>query len=348
VGNEDQAITGGGHGESPSLLTSLSAASWRAIALVGAGGVALGLLVGIPIGRVTVGTDDGGPAVSSLTVAAPPVAAQPEPLPLPGSYRASFARHMPKGGKGFRRETTADGRRTARLEGDAASLRFAFEPIAGESYAVSAIVRVDGGGPAKLQPTYNGQALGSWDLVGRWMLVSSPIPPSALAGDNHEIRFAAGALPKDTVIRFDSVAVLPVGDELRFATGTESPGHLIEGFSIPEARFAWSSGPHSVIGGVLNPASGPYELTVRGSAYAHIAPVSVQLTVNGKAVGSASVSKKSEDIVWQIPANVLRAGTNELAFDYSKTAQPATLKPGSKDQRALAMRFVSIALTPRD
>jgi hypothetical protein len=348
VGNEDQTITGGGHGESPSLLTTLSAASWRTFALVGGGGVALGLLVGIPIGRVTVDTNDRSPTVSSLTAAAPPVAAEPEPPPLPGSYRASFARHMPKAGKGFRRETTADGRRTARLEGLAASLRFSLVPVAGESYAVSAIVRVDGGGAAKLQPTYNGQALGSWDLTGRWMLVSSPIPPSALAGEQHEIHFAASALPKDTVIRFDSVAVLPVGDELRFATGTESPGHLIEGFSIPEARFVWSSGPRSVIGGVLSPASGAYELNVRGSAYAHIAPVSVQLTINGKAIGSASVSKKSEDIVWQIPANVLRAGTNELAFDYSNTGQPATLKPGSKDERALAMRFVSIALAPRD
>lgn len=266
---------------------------------------------------------------------------------MPGAYRASFTRHLPSGSKGLRRETTPDGRRTARLEGDRASLRVALEPVPGEAYAVSAIVRIDGS-PGKLVATYNGQALDSWGLTSRWALFSAEIPEGALSGEKHELGFETSALPKDAVVRFDSVAVLPVGDELRFTTGTESPGHLIEGFSMPEAQFTWSDGPRSVIGGVLNPASGAYELSIRGSAYAQIAPINVQLTVNGKAVGGATVSKKSEDIVWQIPGPSLRNGVNELAFEYSKTGQPSTLKPGSKDERSLAMRFVSVALAPRD
>jgi hypothetical protein len=227
-------------------------------------------------------------------------------------------------------------------------LRVGFQPLVGEAYALSAIVRVEGTGAGRLQTAWDGQAIGTWDVASSWALVSSPIPASALAGEKHEVLLSPKGLPKDAVLRFDSVAVLPVTDDLHFEAATESAGHLVEGFAIPESRFVWSNGQRSIIGGVLEPASGPYELTVRGSAYSPLAPISVQVSVNGKSVGSATVTKRPDDIAWQIPAGVLRAGTNQLAFEYSNTGQPSKLKPGSKDDRALAMRFISVNLAPRD
>jgi len=351
VGTEHQGIAEGGHDEAPSLLATASAASWRALALAGGAGLALGLLVGVPIGRATIDAPDSPPVEAARP--APLVESEVEatpaaPEPVPQAYRASFLHRVPKGTKGVRRETTDEGRRTARLEGEAANLRVAFQPVAGEAYALSAIVRLEGARAGKLQTAWDGQALGTWDLTGDWALVSTPIAPSALVGEKHDVRLAPSALPVDAVVRLDSVAVLPVGDELHFAAHTESAGHLIEGFAIPESRFVWSNGPRSVIGGVLAPAAGPYELTVLGSAYSHIAPIDVRLSVNGKSIGSAAVTKKSEDIVWEIPSGALRAGPNQFAFEYSKTGQPSKLKPGSKDDRSLAMRFVSVSLAPRD
>lgn len=351
VGTEHQGIAEGGHDEAPSLLATASAASWRALGLAGGAGLALGLLVGIPIGRATIDAPDSPPLE-----AAPPAplveseveATPPAPEPVPQAYRASFMHRIPKGTKGVRRETTGEGRRTAKLEDEAANLRVAFQPVAGEAYALSAIVRLDGARAGKLETAWDGQALGTWDLTGDWALFSTPIAASGLTGEKHDLRIAPNALPKDTAVLFDSVAVLPVGDELHFSTPTESAGHLIEGFAMPESRFVWSNGQRSVLGGVLAPAASPYELTVLGSAYSHIAPIDVQLSVNGKNIGSAAVTKKSEDIVWPIPAGVLRAGANQFAFEYSKTGQPSKLKPGSKDDRSLAMRFVSVSLAPRD
>lgn len=350
MGTEHQGIAEGGHDEGPSLLAVASAAPGRALALAGGVGLALGLVVGIPIGRATKAVPDSPPVEAAHPASIPEREPPPPPAPEPvrHTYRASFLHTIPKGTKGVRRDTTSEGRRSAKLEDDAVSLRVGFEPVAGEAYALSAIVRLDGAPSAKLDTAWDGQALGAWDVTGSWALVSSPVPPSALTGEKHEVRIAPASLPKNAVVRFDSVAVLPVGDELHFSAATESAGHLIEGFAMPEPRFVWSNGPRSVIGGVLAPAAGPYELIVVGSAYAHIAPIDVKLLVNGKSVGSAAVSKKSADIVWEIPAGALRAGPNRLAFEYSKTGQPSKLKPGSKDDRLLAMRFVSVSLAPRD
>jgi hypothetical protein len=350
VGNEQHGIAEGGPGVGASFLTSANAASWRVLGLVGGAGVALGLLVGIPIGRATVNT-----AVSARPESPPKARTEedtPPPPPAPArTYRASPGRHSPAGSvsRGFERGMTADKRRTAQIEGERASVRLALQPAAGESYALSAIARVDGAaGPTKLQTSWDGQALATWDLTNSWALYTSPVPAASLAAENHELVFAPTDLPADAVVWLDSIAVLPVGDELHFSMGAESAGHLVEGFSNPEKQFAWSIGQRSVIAAVLKPSPGAYQLNVRGSAYSHIAPISVRLRVNDKDVGSTIVTKETGNIAWQIPANVLRAGPNQLALEYSKTGQPSELTPGSKDRRVLAMRFYAVDLVPAE
>jgi hypothetical protein len=161
----------------------------------------------------------------------------------------------------------------------------------------------------------------------------------------HEIVFTRST--QDAVVRLDTLAVVPVSEELEISLGDAS-GHLVAGFSKPDARSVWSEGKRSVVAGVLQPAAGAYTLDVRCAAYPPLAPVTVQARVNGQEIGSASVSQKASDVSWAVPAGVLRAGPNELAFEYSQTGQPSKLKPGSKDERELAIRFFSIDLSPNN
>jgi hypothetical protein len=243
----------------------------------------------------------------------------------------------------LRKELTSDKRRVARIVGDAASIRLRLEPNEGEAYALLAIAQLDSPGSAKLQASWDQQSLASWDLSNGWALYSSPIPAPLLSRAEHEIVFTRST--QDAVVRLDNMAVLPVSDELAISMG-DAGGHLVDGFSKPDARSVWSQGKRSVVGGVLRPAAGSYGLDVRCAAYPPIAPVSVQVRVNGQEIGSASVGKKAADVSWAVPANVLRAGLNELAFEYSQTGQPSKLKPGSKDERELSIRFFSIDLAP--
>jgi hypothetical protein len=243
----------------------------------------------------------------------------------------------------LRRELTSDKRRVARIVGDAASVRLRLEPTEGEAYALLAIAQLDSPGATTLQASWDRQNIGSWELSNGWAFYSSPIPPALLTRAEHELVFTRST--QDAVVRLDNIAILPVSEELEISMGQAS-GHLIDGFSKPDARSVWSEGKRSVVGGVLQPAAGAYGLDVRCAAYPPIAPVTVQVQVNGKEIGTAAVDKKDAEVSWAIPENVLRAGPNEITFEYSQTGQPSKLKPGSKDERELAIRFFSIDLAP--
>jgi hypothetical protein len=342
MATDDQSIaTDVQAAHSASLTRSRLTSRWALGAAAGAGAL-LGLLVGIFVGRATSSSGPKAP-VSAHAESLDPIQAPPAPA---NTYRAALGRSAPPGTrppKGLRRELTSDKRRVARIVGDAASVRLRLQPADGEAYELTAVAQLDGPGTAKLQASWDGQSLATWDLSNGWALYSSPIPGPLLAPSEHELVLTRSS--NDAVVLLDTVAVSPVTDELEISMADAS-GHLVEGFSKPDAQSVWSVGKRSVVAGVLRPAAGPYGLAVRCAAYPPIAPVAVQVRVNGKDVGSASVDKKASDLSWAIPPDVLRAGQNELAFEYSQTGQPAKLKPGSMDERELSIRFFSIDLAP--
>jgi hypothetical protein len=350
--------------ESPhSFLDPERIAVWRPLGIAAAVGAAVGLSIGIFVGRATVtypSQDEGAAAGGSVASAnkalkeakaekgAPRVPPAPPAMP-PDTYVASLGRYLPsiQGSEGFKAELS-ENRPAARLRGTDARLRFSFKPAENKPYALAAIVQLEGANEARLEPSLDGHGLGTWTLAKGWALYSSPASKELLANTEHDLALEASGIADGEAVRVDSMALVPVGTGMIFNIGSESQGHLVDGFSNPGDRSVWSEGPRSVISGVLAPASKAYKLDVRSSAYHPLAPLSVVLRVNGSEVGTASVSKKVQDASWRIPPKVLRQGVNELVFEYSQVGQPSQFDPGSKDERALAMRYYSVRLVPED
>jgi hypothetical protein len=348
--------------ESPhSFLDPERIAVWRPLGIAAVVGAAVGLSIGIFVGRATVtppSKDEArasGPAVASPDKDLKEAKAEktggrvpPEPPAMPPeTYVANLGRYLPsiQGSEGFKAELS-ENRPAARLRGTDARLRFSFEAVENKPYALAAIVQLEGANEARLEPSMDGHALGTWTLAKGWALYSSPASKELLAKTEHDLALEASGITDEEAVRVDSMSLVPVGADMIFNIGSESQGHLVDGFSNPGDRSVWSEGPRSVIGGVLAPKPKAYRLDVRSSAYHPLAPLSVVLRVNGKEVGTASVSKKVQDASWRIPPKVLREGVNELVFDYSQTGQPSQFDPGSKDERALAMRYYAVRLVP--
>jgi hypothetical protein len=351
VNTEDRSIVEASHG-TPLSNPQAERAVRRPLAIAGGVGALAGLLIGILVGRATVSTvsEPVSSSQKALKEKPPKAAKAPpeEPLTPPDAYRAELGRRLGKDARGFDKEVI-EKRPAARIVGPDATLHFPFKAPEGKSYALTAVVQLDGTTTGKLQANLDGRPVGTWELSKGWGLYSSPPDGSVLAADQHDVAFAPTNVGKDGAVRVDSIAVVPVEDELSFAVGAESRGHLIDGFSKTEARSVWSEGPRSVIGGVLAPlADSAYKAIVRCSAYPPIEPIEVRLSVNGKDVGTATVTRRVRDASWAIPPKLLRSGPNLFTLDYPKTGQPAKLKPGSTDERELAVRIFAVDVVPRD
>lgn len=123
-------------------------------------------------------------------------------------------------------------------------------------------------------------------------------------------------------------------------------GALVDGFGKPSATYVWNQGERSLIGVVLEPVAAEYRLTVKGSTLPQLDPLTVTGKVNGTSVGTAVFGKHSTEAYWSVPPNTLRPGLNSVEFSYPKTIKPSDLKPNSKDDRPLAVRFSHVGLAP--
>jgi hypothetical protein len=317
-----------------------------------AGGAALiSLVVGIVLGRATVHVpNERATQVERPVVAAASKPAEAEAEPEPefdptDLYRIRFNRlPKPDDGVGFTRGDTKD-RQMASMADKEARLHFDLAASPSE-YALAAILQVKGGSSAKLQTRLDGHSLATWTLSGDWALYSAPVSKELLAMNAHDLTLLASELPAGAAVNVDSVALLPVADQIEIGI-SKAAGHLVDGFSKLEGRTVWSLGPRSRVGVVLAPqAATVYQLRVRGYALPVLAPLDVTASVNGTALGAAAFTPKMGETTWEVPAQALRAGVNEIEFSYPKTAQPAGYNPKSKDTRELAVRYSKIALTP--
>jgi hypothetical protein len=314
-----------------------------------AGAAALiSLGVGIVLGRATVDVSNERaaqverPLVAATTKPVEP-AAEPDLDPT-NIFRIRFNRlPKPNAGAGFTRGDNKD-RQMASIEKEA---KLHFELAASPSdYALAAILQVKGARSGTLQSSLDGRSLASWTLSGDWAIYSAPVPKDLLAMNEHDLSLLASELPVGSTVNVDSIALLPLSEAIEIGMA-KAAGHLVDGFSKLEGRTVWSLGPRSRVGVVLAPkADTGYQLRVRGHALPNLAPLDVTATVNGAALGAAVFAAKIAETTWEVPAQALRAGLNEIEFSYSKTAQPVSYNPKSKDTRALAIRYSKIALTP--
>lgn len=312
-------------------------------------GALFGLGLGIVLGRATVGV----PSYGGLASAGAPLAVLPEAV-LPeqdereaspaGEYHSQLGRQLPEGkrGHGFERYRI-DERLVARLAGDESVVRFAFDANPG-AYVLLAVVGLEGEKGA-LEAKLDGKSLAQWSLDSVWSVYSAVVPRDALSAREHELSFQQ-RVTGGTVIGVDSIALVPIGTQAAFGMGVEAIGRLIDGFSNREGKTVWSNGSKSSLGIALEPAAGPYRLSVRAAAMPAIAPLSVRCKVNGVDVGTAEFTAKQAESRWSLPASLLRAGVNHIDFTYPKTAKPADFNPKSGDKRPLALRFARVELSP--
>lgn len=346
MGDEDPGDTRPMRGAEPEGVDA--AALLRKPAIIAAIGVVFGLGMGIIIGRATVAepaTPPRGAPPSKSEAALTPVVEEEEPEPQRSNeFRVQLGRRVPggKGGHGFEKHRVG-ARPVARLAEKEGSIRFDLDAKASD-YLLTTVIHLEGK-PGKLEAQLDGKPLAVWELEPGWQMYSAKVSRDRLEQADHLLRVSP-ALPGGGEVSIDSLAAFPVASDLNIGMGSEAVGLVIDGFSNLGGRSVWSVGPLSVVGVALAPATGPYRLTVRGSAFEPIAPLPVSCKVNGKSVGAAELGAKVADVVWQIDANLLRDGVNRIEFAYPKTAQPAAIDPGSKDKRELAMRFARLELVP--
>ncbi len=316
--------------------------------VVGVAGVVFGVAIGMVLGRETAGSGStsveplqGRPAKARKVREEPP-----EPAVPSHEFRRHLGRHLPKGDavEGFT-PLGLPGRRAAQLTGNEGVLRFGVDPKPGD-YALTAIVHLEGSKAGTLQPALDGQMLASSKLEQGWGMYSSPVPPALLSKPQHELALKVDGAGEGAIVAVDSVAIVPVTSEVNLVPNSAGEGNWIEGFSKPSGNTRWSDGPRSVVGVVLAPRAGEYQLVVQGSALWRIAPLTVSAKVNDTDVGTAVFAKKVTESTWKVPAKALRTGLNRIELVFSSTVRPSEVDPASKDKRALALLFSSVSLRP--
>jgi hypothetical protein len=265
--------------------------------------------------------------------------------PLP-RYSLYFGRPLPKSARGFER-VREGARPVARLLGKEASVDFEVDPKPGP-YVVTVVASLEGAKKGTLQLQLDRQPLTPISLGKDWQIYSSPVPAELLTpGKNHSLALRVEGAGENSTVSIDSLAVAPVGNSVSLEMGDSSAvGTLVEGFGKPSATYVWNQGERSLLGIVLEPTPADYRLTVRASTLPQLDPLTVTGKVNGTSVGTAVFTKHSTEANWSVPASALRSGLNSVEFSYPKTIKPSDLKPNSKDDRPLAVRFNHIELAP--
>jgi GPI mannosyltransferase 3 len=214
--------------------------------------------------------------------------------------------------------------------------------------------------PQTAAVTLNGQRLGNFELTDGWEGYQAAVPPSALRrGQNSlEFRFARTARPgtedqRDLAVLFDQFTLAPIASELTIDFGSaEARQYLGQGFSGDENNgqrsFVWSDAKASDVKFTVGGAKVPHVLSLLASAYHRVAPVTVDLTLNGKASGSFEVPARWVQLGLMIPPGVVQPGVNTLVLAYRKTGIPKELEPPAVDTRDLAVMYdqLSIAALP--
>jgi hypothetical protein len=211
--------------------------------------------------------------------------------------------------------------------------------------------------PLEVAVGANGKPVGSFRMETGFSRAGILLPRGSLTAGTNKIDFTYARTTKasehepgssddrELAMLYDRILIapLPVGLHVDFGTESAHP-FMAEGFSVDEAdgarRAVWSDGPHSKLW-FQSDVDGSEGCALRlvTTAYAPALPLSVEVKVNGHAVGEFTPTSAWETQHIALPASVVVAGTNTVEFAYSHVARPRDVAPPSKDGRELAVRF---------
>lgn len=132
--------------------------------------------------------------------------------------------------------------------------------------------------------------------------------------------------------------------------GAQEVQEHLEGFFAPERvgrrNPAWSQGRTSLLSFELKPEPRPYLLTLLLEPYVGAQPLTIELSLNDRALGELEILPGWRAYQRRVDASLLRAGANKLVLGYSKTARPADVEANSPDVREIAVRVDQVQLQP--
>lgn len=332
----------------------------------GVAGLVVGLVTGVLIGQMMGGEP---PPEEPRAAAGPPPQASQAPTEIHDTPATSTANiEVDLGspaatenlGDGWRAREPVDGRSVAAMIAPRATLTLPEKPSM-ESAQLIVVARATGVGPEDtlaVTPAVGGKVLPTWAVPPHWELLVAPIPRGTLPGDGVIVfespQTAAGDGTAGPAFLVDWAGVRPPDAAAAVdLTSAEGRASLLEGFHLVEGAetnspSVWSDGRRSRVGLVLNPNGGEYRLKLRGHAFHPIAPLSVEVRLNGDDVGELEVTNEPRDYPLSVPPGVLRPGANRVELLYPTSARPADTVKGSKDQRKLALNLSGLALAPTE
>ena len=270
----------------------------------------------------------------------------------PLSARLELDTRTPEGraalGDGWRLIQEHDQRTGVHLGHATGSVAFRLSPLEAD---YTLVVGGNGAGntrTATIAASVNGVAMGTFQLSDALGAALLPVPRDRMVTGENRVELAAISGPDVAV---EQIFIEPVVERLRLDMGTlRARAYLEDGFSSDEpcepGACTWSSGPRSVLRLWLRPREGTYQLRFSAHALAPIAPLVVDLRVNGEPVGAVTVKDRFALYAIAVPPGKLREGENLLELAYGRTAEPRALMAGSSDSRELAVRYDWLELTP--
>jgi len=217
--------------------------------------------------------------------------------------------------------------------------------------------------PVKVNVSINGRPTGALVFPNTWSRQALALPTSYVQpGKNSiELEYEKTAKPRDVehgstddrqlAVMFDTIELSPLDSGKAILLGRRSAHvHQLTGWSSDERlenqSVVWSDGDSSSVVFDDVDASSPLVLRVRAQAFEPALPVTVEVSLNHKPLGSFKPQASFDTYELPIPGH---AGAGPLAiveFRYDHTARPKDVFPNNRDERRLAVRFESIAIAP--
>lgn len=249
--------------------------------------------------------------------------------------------------KGWGSDETIGGRSAARLRPPSADLSVRLRPLATD-YVLGVFGMSEAGQTGSLSVEVNGAKPGLLRLGESYGPAFVRVPRTALQVGTNEIKL--GVAP-NAHFAVDLLTLRPVEATVFIDVGTtEARQNLAAGFSVDEVfdhgTGAWSDAASSKLIVWLKPNASVYRMSVRASAFGAVAPLKVDVGLNGKPLGSFSAASSFDSYDLAIPAGQLREGQNILEFYYASTRQPSAVNRASRDTRHLALRWDWLEIVP--
>jgi hypothetical protein len=200
----------------------------------------------------------------------------------------------------------------------------------------------------------NDQLVGMLSFPQRWARQRLAIPAAVLLKGKNRIRFeyetavSPASLDekaldtRELAVRFRRIelAPLPPAQDLDLGVAGARP-YLLEGWSGDEREggrtVVWTDGERaSAIISFKNLTRPVLRLIARG--YARAFPISVEVSVDGRRVGSFVAPDAWEDVAIPLPDGDYAGGAKVVSFSFNRTVRVADINSSSHDQRRLAMR----------